>query len=99
MMRPLCLGVLIAAFLCTPAQAQMVCGDRKEIVSALQEEYDEMKTASGISGSGGLVELFVALSGSWTLLLTAPGGPTCLLGAGEDWETIQPVRRDDETPT
>jgi hypothetical protein len=64
----------------------MVCGERVEIVNALKSGHQEQKTAGGLSGSGGLVELFTGDSGTWTLLLTLPGGPTCLLGAGEAWE-------------
>lgn len=79
----------LAAAMPAPAAAQMqqmVCGERVEIVNALESGHQEQKTAGGLSGSGGLVELFTGESGTWTLLLTLPGGPTCLLGAGEDWE-------------
>lgn len=72
-----------------PAAAQspqMVCGERVEIVNALEAGHQEKRTAGGLSGNGGLVELFTGNSGTWTLLLTLPGGPTCLLGAGEAWE-------------
>ena len=81
----------VAAGLPAPAAAQMVCGERVEIVNALQSGHQERKTAGGLSGSGGLVELFTGDSGTWTLLLTLPGGPTCLLGAGEDWEGAMPA--------
>jgi hypothetical protein len=70
--------------------AQMVCGERVEIVNALQSGHQEKRMAGGLSGSGGLVELFTGDSGTWTLLLTLPGGPTCLLGAGEAWEGSLP---------
>ena len=76
----------VTAGLPAPAAAQMV-----EIVNALQSGHQEQKTAGGLSGSGGLVELFTGDSGTWTLLLTLPGGPTCLLGAGEDWEGAMPA--------
>jgi hypothetical protein len=78
-----------AAAVPAPAAAQMsqmVCGERVEIVNALEAGHQEKKTAGGLSGTGGLVELFTGETGTWTLLLTLPGGPTCLLGAGEDWE-------------
>ena len=45
---------------------------------------------AGLSGSGGLVELYTAATGTWTLLLTIPGGPTCLLGSGDEWEGWKP---------
>lgn len=69
-----------------PAQAQMVCGERVDIVKALEDGHEEQRSAAGISGNGGLVELFTANTGTWTLLMTVPGGPTCLLGSGEAWE-------------
>lgn len=69
-----------------PARSQMVCGERVDIVKALEDGHSEQRTAAGISGNGGLVELFTASTGTWTLLLTMPGGPTCLMGAGEEWE-------------
>lgn len=80
-------GLLAAVSSPANAQsAQMVCGERVEIVNALESGHQEQKTAAGLSGNGGLVELFTGDAGTWTLLLTLPGGPTCLLGAGEAWE-------------
>ncbi len=80
----------LATLASSPAMAQMVCGERVAIVNALEAGHQEQKTAAGLSGNGGLVELFTGDAGSWTLLLTLPGGPTCLLGAGEDWEGWKP---------
>lgn len=75
-----------------PTQAQMVCGKRTDIVKALKDGHSEQRTAAGISGNGGLVELFTAGTGTWTLLMTVPGGPTCLLGSGEEWEGFDPKK-------
>ena len=33
-----------------------------------------------------MVELFTAETGTWTILITMPGGPTCVLGSGQSWE-------------
>jgi hypothetical protein len=76
----------LTAVAAEPARAQSVCGERVEIVNVLEAGHEERKTAAGLSGSGGVVELFTASNGSWTLLLTLPGGPTCMMGAGEAWE-------------
>ena len=87
------LSMAVAALLVAsaqPTQAQMVCGKRLDIVKALEDGHSEQRTAAGISGNGGLVELFTAGTGTWTLLLTVPGGPTCLLGSGEEWEGFDP---------
>lgn len=81
---------ILASLASTPAMAQMVCGERVAIVGALKAGHQEQKTAAGLAGNGGLVELFTGDAGNWTLLLTLPGGPTCLLGAGQDWERWKP---------
>lgn len=88
--------ILMAAVLllagAQPTQAQMVCGERVDIVKALQDGHAEQRSAAGLSGNGGLVELFTGNNGTWTLLLTMPGGPTCLLGSGEEWEGFDPKK-------
>ncbi len=83
---PLSLVVLISC--AGSGWAQGVCGDREKIVAALEQAYGERKSAVALTGSGGLVELYVAADGSWTLLYTVPAGPTCLLAAGEAWESL-----------
>jgi len=82
----LALGIAAITSPAAAQNAQMVCGERVEIVNALESGHHEKKAAAGLSGNGGLVELFTGEAGTWTLLLTLPGGPTCLLGAGEAWE-------------
>ena len=67
-------------------QAQAACGSRNEIAAALERDHGERPAAIGLSGGGALVELYTAADGSWTLLYTVPGGPSCLLAAGEAWE-------------
>jgi len=84
------LGSAVALLMIShPAASQMVCGKRVDIVDALQTGHSEQRTAAGLSGNGGLVELFTGEKGNWTLLMTMPGGPTCLLGAGEEWEGFE----------
>ena len=61
------------------------CGQRTTIVDWLENKFDEKRTGVGISQSGRLVEVFTSGSGSWTVLMTFPGGPTCLILSGEDW--------------
>ena len=83
-------SALAMVLVSSPAMAQMVCGERVAIVKSLEAGHQEQKTATGLSGNGGLVELFTGDAGTWTLLLTLPGGPTCLLGSGEAWEGWAP---------
>lgn len=73
-----------------PAQAQAVCGDRAEIVDRLAETYQEKATAAGLSGNGGIVELYLSADDSWTLLITYPTGIACLIAGGEHWQAVVP---------
>lgn len=70
------------------ANAEQVCGKRAEIVSRLENGYQEFNSAMGMSTNGGLVELFTSEKGTWTLMLTHPDGVSCLIAAGENWEAF-----------
>ena len=68
------------------ADNSMVCGDRDEIVTELQKSWQEQQTAIGMSNNGSMVEVFSSDDGTWTMLMTMPGGPTCMIGAGNHWD-------------
>ena len=61
------------------------CGDRGAIVSRLERTYAETRTGFGLTADGRLLELFASPSGSWTILITSPGGPTCMATSGDSW--------------
>ena len=79
-----CLVVLFLAF---PATAQPVCGDHGEIRERLEKNYSETRRAIGLTQDGGLLEVMVSPSGGWTILVTYPGRPTCVVAVGEGWES------------
>lgn len=80
---------LVALFVAGPALAQMACDKRTEVTGHLKRKYEEAPVALGVANNGGLVELLTTKSGTtWTLIITLPNGMTCLLAAGEDWESI-----------
>lgn len=68
---------------------QPPCGQRTTIVEWLEKQFDEKRAGIGISLEGRLVEIFTSGSGSWTVLMTFPGGPTCLILSGENWHPIK----------
>ena len=76
------------AMMATPASAQMACGERDKIIGELTETWDENRTAIGLSNTGAVIEVFSSPNGTWTMLLTRPDGPTCLIGAGDHWEDL-----------
>lgn len=72
-----------------PASAQTVCGNRGEIVNRLTDGYEEQQTSAGIARNGSLVEVFSSTTGSWTIIYTVPGGQTCLMAVGENWQQLK----------
>ncbi len=62
------------------------CAQRDAIVKRLDERYGEHRNNMMLDAQGNLVELFSNLdTGSWTLTVTVPGGPTCTLSSGRDF--------------
>lgn len=97
------LVALMASWPATPAAADNsqspLCGERSKILDQLSEKYSEQPIAMGLSLSGAIVELLKAPSNSWTILLTRPEGPTCVLSAGEGWEKLPEITAIPGSPT
>ena len=85
---PLALLMVGAAIPGDATAAQMVCGERKQIVSELQRKYGETRRSIGLQQGRGVVEVYASdQTGSWSILLTNTAGRTCLIAAGEAFET------------
>ncbi len=78
---------LTAPFISSTAQAQPTCGDRTEILEALEHKHKETVHAIGIAQDGGFLEVLVSPTGGWTILVTHPKRPTCVVAAGKDWSS------------
>ena len=83
-------AAVLAAFLFAyPAVAgHAQCNDHEVVVEQLAAKYGERVTAMGLNSAGAVIEVFVSKAGSWTITVTMPDGPTCLVSAGEGWETL-----------
>jgi len=79
---------IFASVLASPASAQAQCGPREQVVKSLGERYKEAPSGMGVTQPGQVIELFTSDSGSWTMLLTTANGTSCLIAAGESWDTI-----------
>ena len=87
------IGASFTALMATPASStENVCGKRDDIVSRLENGYQEFNSAMGMSTNGGLVELYTSEKGTWTLMLTQPDGVSCLIAAGENWESFNSAK-------
>lgn len=65
------------------------CHEHKDVVKMLDQQYSEAPEALGLQSNGHLVQVFVSKDGaSWTIVTTRPDGLTCIVAAGEHWESI-----------
>ncbi len=79
---------LVVGFRAT-ASAQSVCTTHAEVIKQLGNRHSEAPVAIGLSGSGGVVEVFATSDGStWTMIITMPDGTSCMMAAGEAWENL-----------
>jgi len=89
-MPALVAGILMGG-LSSASARQSVCGKRADILKQLSIRYSEAPVAMGLSSTGSMVELLSSRAGgSWTVIMTMPSGVSCLVAAGENWETVQP---------
>lgn len=83
------------------AQNARACAPRGALVDKLGNVFGEAVSAQGVDDSGNLVQVFTSENGTWTIAVTLPGGPTCVVSSGEGWSDQQlaaspkPVRRPD----
>lgn len=96
MTRPLLalsFGLTIAAALAanrTLAQtAPANCASHEMVVERLATRYGETRQVIGLGSNNTIVEVFASLaSGSWTITVTVPDGPTCLVASGQAYSHI-----------
>lgn len=95
MLRMAFAAALATGLFAAGAQAAPVCGKRGDVLAQLSEKFKEAPVGIGLAGNGGLIELLTANTGTtWTLIITLPNGPTCLLAAGRDWQSRQTAERE-----
>lgn len=64
------------------------CSPRADIVDRLEQHYGEYFSGQARQSDKGLVELYVASDGSWTIILTRPDGYSCPMAVGSNAEKV-----------
>lgn len=76
----------------------LACGKRADMLAQLSLRYSEKPVAMGMATNGTLVEVLASGSGdSFTILYTTAEGLTCMMAAGNNWESINQVLADVNT--
>ncbi|MCP5372749.1 MAG: hypothetical protein H6907_13545 [Hyphomicrobiales bacterium] len=65
------------------------CGQRSQVVDGLSRVYEELPLGLGVTGSGGVVEVLASpTGGTWSIIVTWPDGRSCLVAAGNGWQSL-----------
>lgn len=80
---------LVLASVAGPAAAQgAACAPRDVVVGRLADAYGETRQSMGLGANNVVIEVFASdSSGSWTITVTGPEGITCLIAAGQAYES------------
>lgn len=82
-------AILIAATNIGHAQSFASCGDRTAVVERLANTYGETRQSIGLAANNTVLEVFASSeTGTWTITMTTPGGPTCLVASGHAYEAL-----------
>lgn len=86
---------LTTAALCAlalPATAQTMgrnCAPHEAIVERLATGYGESRQSIALGANNTVVETYASLeTGTWTIVVTSPGGPSCLVAAGQAFQLV-----------
>lgn len=89
--------ILVGLFLvvAAPAFAQggRVCGEREDFLKQLEEKHQEVVRYIAVSGTGALMEWTISPNGEWSMLVTIPSGPTCIVAYGSGWQERKPFKK------
>ncbi len=76
-------------------KAQPVCMPHDDFRVELHRNFSDAPLAIAIANYGALIELYAKRDkSSWTLVMTRPGGLSCVLVAGEEWNDLR--KREEE---
>ena len=77
------------------ARGQESCMSHEEAVAWLDERYGEQAIGRGLADEGRVMfEIFTGPTGTWTLLVSTPEGPSCIIADGFDWQQLAPRPKD-----
>jgi len=85
-------GVLVFAMSAVSfeAHAQSICANRSKIVDMLKNGYSEEPVFIGLTSNNSVIEVFASEKGTFTVIVTIPGGASCPVATGNEWQVQQP---------
>ncbi|PWK76358.1 hypothetical protein [Aminobacter sp. AP02] len=77
-----------------PAFAQLFCSDHDAIIADLLDNFQERRLGYGVASDDAITEVHISEDGTWNVLMTDVKGRSCVIAAGDGWESaIDLVRK------
>lgn len=75
-----------------PNAQKLACAVHGKMTEHLGAKYTEAPKSLGLANDGKVLEVFATEDGeSWTMVVTAPEGMSCIVAAGKYWQHV-PVK-------
>jgi len=75
-----------------PAAGQLQCDAHDKITKHLGAQFTEDPVSLGLARNGKVVQVFSTEDGeTWTIVMTAPEGVSCIVAAGKYWQNLPVV--------
>lgn len=86
----LTLGAVTYLITTTDIAAQTLnCAPRDAVLTRLGEAFGETRQSVGLGNNNTIMEVFASEhTGTWSIMITAPGGLTCFVAAGRSFERV-----------
>lgn len=82
-------GALLLATQHVFAQSNRNCAERATVIERLANRYGESRQSIGLGENNAVVEVFASTeTGTWTITVTVASGLTCVVAAGQSFETL-----------
>jgi hypothetical protein len=65
------------------------CAARAKVLQHLSGTYKEAPVAMGLANNGGVIEVMRSPdNATFTIIITMPDGQSCMIEAGQSWESL-----------
>ena len=83
---------IVLVLMASPAHSQGgLCGKREQVVAQLQSAHGEVRMSVGLQRNARIMETYANIeTGTWTIIASTPAGVSCLIAAGQSFQSETP---------
>jgi hypothetical protein len=63
----------------------------KALIELLRAKYQEVSMGLGLTARGNVIEVLSSAEGGFSVVVTQPGGTSCIVASGEAWHALPQV--------